>query len=139
MSLTVFRSPRLLREVLVLSAALNRIWLAWAIILVLNSAWRLLLLRIIVMMYMREPRVRFPYSLAAAAGLPFCVRVATLYSSVPGPVLDYADQGAANSAQWSGPTYRQLYRARTVDIPCYSKHDRICDEVVNHASGSVFT
>jgi NADH-quinone oxidoreductase subunit N len=82
----------------VLSAALNSNLVGLAIILVLNSALgAYYYLRIIVMMYMREPRGEIPNTqLPAAAGLAiaFCV-VATLFLGViPGRVLDYATLSA---------------------------------------------
>jgi NADH-quinone oxidoreductase subunit N len=82
----------------VLSAALKSNLVGLTIILVLNSALgAYYYLRIIVMMYMREPRGEVPVSpVPAAAGLAIAVCVlATLYLGVvPGPVLDYAAQGA---------------------------------------------
>ncbi|MGC1478170.1 MAG: hypothetical protein WA804_20140, partial [Terriglobales bacterium] len=68
------------------------------VILVLNSAvGAYYYLRIIVMMYMREPRGEVPVTpVPAAAGLAIAVCVLlTLYLGVlPGPVLDYANQSA---------------------------------------------
>jgi len=82
----------------VLSAALKSNLVGLAIILVLNSALgAYYYLRIIVMMYMREPRGEVPVSpVPAATGLAIAMCVlATLYLGVvPGPVLDYAAQGA---------------------------------------------
>ena len=82
----------------VLSAALKSNLVGLAIILVLNSAVAAYYyLRIIVMMYMREPRGEVPVTpMPAAAGLAITVCVlATLYLGVlPGRVLDYAAQGA---------------------------------------------
>jgi NADH-quinone oxidoreductase subunit N len=82
----------------VLNAALNSNLVGLAIILVLNSALgAYYYLRIIVMMYMREPRGEVPITpVPAAAGLAIVVCVlATLYLGVvPGPVLDYSAQGA---------------------------------------------
>jgi NADH-quinone oxidoreductase subunit N len=82
----------------VLSAALKSNLVGLAIILVLNSALgAYYYLRIIVMMYMREPRGEVPVArvpAAVALALTTCV-LATLYLGViPGPVLDYAAQGA---------------------------------------------
>jgi NADH-quinone oxidoreductase subunit N len=82
----------------VLGAALNSNLVGLAVILVLNSALgAYYYLRIIVMMYMREPRGEIPITrLPAAAGLAiaFCV-VATLFLGViPGRVLDYATLSA---------------------------------------------
>jgi NADH-quinone oxidoreductase subunit N len=83
----------------VLSAALKSNLVGLAIILVLNSAvGAYYYLRIIVMMYMREPRAEVPVTpVPAAAGLAIAVCVLlTLYLGVlPGRVLDYA----AHSAQ----------------------------------------
>jgi NADH-quinone oxidoreductase subunit N len=82
----------------VLSAALKSNLVGLTIILVLNSALgAYYYLRIIVMMYMREPRDEVPVTpVPAAAGLAIAVCVlATLYLGVlPGPVLDYAARGA---------------------------------------------
>ena len=82
----------------VLSAALKSNLVGLAIILVLNSALgAYYYLRIIVMMYMREPRGEVPVTpvpVAAGLAIAMCV-LATLYLGVvPGPVLDYAAQGA---------------------------------------------
>jgi NADH-quinone oxidoreductase subunit N len=94
----------------VLSAALKSNLVGLAIILVLNSALgAYYYLRIIVMMYMREPRGEVPVTpVPVAAGLAVAVCVlATLYLGVvPGPVLDYAAQGA-----------RQLVRDRAAPTP----------------------
>ncbi|HMD16528.1 MAG TPA: NADH-quinone oxidoreductase subunit N [Terriglobales bacterium] len=82
----------------VLSAALKSNLVGLALILVLNSAvGAYYYLRIIVMMYMREPRGEVPVTpLPAAAGLAIAVCVLlTLYLGVlPGPVLDYASLSA---------------------------------------------
>ncbi len=77
----------------VLNAALNSNLVGLAIILVLNSALgAYYYLRIIVMMYMREPRGETtapPVSVPAALAIAICV-VATLFLGVlPGRVLDY--------------------------------------------------
>src|SRR5271169_4848640 len=82
----------------VLSAALNSNLVGLALILVLNSAvGAYYYLRIIVMMYMREPRGAVPVTrVPAAATLAIAVCVlATLYLGVlPGRVLDYATHSA---------------------------------------------
>jgi NADH-quinone oxidoreductase subunit N len=82
----------------VLSAALKSNLVGLAIILVLNSAvGAYYYLRIIVMMYMREPRGEVPVTpVPAAAGLAVAVCVLlTLYLGVlPGRVLDYAAHSA---------------------------------------------
>ncbi len=82
----------------VLSAALKSNLVGLAIILVLNSAvGAYYYLRIIVMMYMREPRGEVPVTpVPAAAGLAIAVCVLlTLYLGVlPGRVLDYAAHSA---------------------------------------------
>ncbi len=82
----------------VLSAVLKSNLVGLALILVLNSALgAYYYLRIIVMMYMREPRGDVPVTrvpAAAALAIAVCV-VATLYLGVlPGQVLDYATQSA---------------------------------------------
>jgi NADH-quinone oxidoreductase subunit N len=83
----------------VLSAALKSNLVILAVILVLNSALgAYYYLRIIVLMYMREPRAEVPavpVNAAAALAIAICV-VATLFLGVlPGRVLD----AAANSAR----------------------------------------
>ncbi len=82
----------------VLTAALNSNLVGLAIILVLNSAvGAYYYLRIIVMMYMREPRGDVPVTpVPAAAGLAMAVCVlATLYLGVlPGRALNYTAQSA---------------------------------------------
>jgi NADH-quinone oxidoreductase subunit N len=82
----------------VLTAALNSNLVGLAIILVLNSAvGAYYYLRIIVMMYMREPRAEVPVTpvpAASALAIAICV-VATLYLGVmPGRVLDYLTNSA---------------------------------------------
>jgi NADH-quinone oxidoreductase subunit N len=82
----------------VLSAALKSDLVGLAIILVLNSAvGAYYYLRIIVMMYMREPRGEVPVTpVPATAALAIAVSVlVTLYLGVlPGRVLDYAAHSA---------------------------------------------
>ncbi len=82
----------------VLSAALKSDLVGLAIILVLNSAvGAYYYLRIIVMMYMREPRGEVPVTpVPATAALAIAVSVlVTLYLGVlPGSVLDYAAHSA---------------------------------------------
>ena len=82
----------------ILTAALKSNLVGLAIILVLNSALgAYYYLRIIVMMYMREPRGEVPVTpVPAAAGLAIamCVLATVYLGVVPGPVLDYAAQGA---------------------------------------------
>jgi len=82
----------------VLSATLKSNLVGLTLILVLNSGvGAYYYLRIIVMMYMREPRGEVPVTrvpAAAAFAIAVCV-VATLYLGVlPGRVLDYAVQSA---------------------------------------------
>jgi NADH-quinone oxidoreductase subunit N len=91
----------------VLSAALksNLVWLS--IVLVLNSAvGAYYYLRIIVMMYMREPRGEVqvtPIPAAAALAITICV-AATLYLGVvPGRVLDYATSSARQLVRDTAP------------------------------------
>src|ERR1035441_10271982 len=93
----------------VLSAALNSNLVGLALILVLNSALgAYYYLRIIVMMYMREPLREVPVtpvSAAAALAIAICV-VATLFLGVaPGRVLDYTSSSA-----------RQLVNDRTASV-----------------------
>ncbi len=82
----------------VLTAVLNSNLVGLAIILVLNSALgAYYYLRIIVMMYMREPRGAVPLNaLSPASAVAIAVSVlATLYLGVlPGRVLDYATGSA---------------------------------------------
>ncbi len=99
----------------VLSAALKSNLVVLSIILVLNSAvGAYYYLRIIVMMYMREPRGEVPDApvpAATALAIAVCV-LATLYLGVlPGRVLDYAASSARQllsdntpPAAWSGST-----------------------------------
>lgn len=78
----------------VLSAALKSNLVGLAIILVLNSAvGAYYYLRIIVLMYMREPRGEVPVtrlSLSAALAISACVVLTLLLGIVPSRVLDYA-------------------------------------------------
>jgi NADH-quinone oxidoreductase subunit N len=82
----------------VLTAALKSNLVGLAIILVLNSALgAYYYLRIIVMMYMREPRSEVPVTpvpVAAGLAIAMCVLATLWLGVVPGPVLDYAAQGA---------------------------------------------
>jgi NADH-quinone oxidoreductase subunit N len=84
----------------VLSAALKSNLVGLTLILVLNSALAAYYyLRIIVTMYMREPRGEVPVTripVAAAIAIAVCV-AATLYLGVlPGRVLDYSVRSARN-------------------------------------------
>ena len=92
----------------VLTAVLHSNLVGLAIILVLNSAiGAYYYLRIIVMMYMREPRGEVPVSpVPAAAGLAIAVCVlATLYLGVlPGRVLDYSARSAGQLVHGTAPT-----------------------------------
>jgi NADH-quinone oxidoreductase subunit N len=86
----------------VLSAALKSNLVGLAIILVLNSAvGAYYYLRIIVMMYMREPRGDVPVSrlpAATALAITICL-VFTLYLGImPGRILDYAAHSAHDLA-----------------------------------------
>jgi len=101
----------------VLNAALKSNLVILAIILVLNSAvGAYYYLRIIVMMYMREPRGEVPVTrVPAATGIAITVCVLlTLYLGVlPGRVLDYATQAA-----------RQLVSNTTVSKAAYPGAER---------------
>jgi NADH-quinone oxidoreductase subunit N len=82
----------------ILSAALNSNLVILAIIMVLNSALgAYYYLRIIVMIYMREPRGEVPVapvSMASGLAISLCI-LATLFLGVfPGRVLDYATLSA---------------------------------------------
>jgi NADH-quinone oxidoreductase subunit N len=82
----------------VLSAALKSDLVGLGIILVLNSALgAYYYLRIIVMMYMREPRSEVPVTpvpVAAGLAIAMCVLATLWLGVVPGPVLDYVAQSA---------------------------------------------
>ena len=73
-------------------------WLDSTIIGVLNSAvGAYYYLRIIVMMYMKEPREEAPVapvSLSLGVGLAVSVLLTLYLGILPGRVLDYADEGA---------------------------------------------
>lgn len=90
----------------VLSAALKSNLVGLGIILVLNSALgAYYYLRIIVMMYMREPRGEVPVTrvpLTTGVAITVCVLV-TLYLGVfPGRVLDYTTQSARQLGNEAG-------------------------------------
>ncbi|MGA9644085.1 MAG: NADH-quinone oxidoreductase subunit N [Terriglobales bacterium] len=78
-----------------------------AIILVLNSAiGAYYYLRIIVMMYMREPRGDVPVTtipLAAAIAMAFCVAATLALGIFPGRVLDYTTQSADQIVRGDAP------------------------------------
>ncbi len=82
----------------VLTAALNSNLVGLAIILVLNSAvGAYYYLRIIVMMYMREPRGDVPVTpvpAAAALAIAICVLLTLYLGVLPGRLLDYAAHSA---------------------------------------------
>jgi NADH-quinone oxidoreductase subunit N len=82
----------------VLTAALKSGLVGLSIILVLNSAiGAYYYLRIIVMMYMREPRGAVPVTpvpIAAGLAITVCVLLTLYLGVVPGSVLDYATQSA---------------------------------------------
>ena len=82
----------------VLSAALKSDLNILAIILVLNSAvGAYYYLRIIVMMYMREPRGAVPVTrlpAATAFAIAVCIFLTLYLGVLPGPVLDYATDSA---------------------------------------------
>ena len=92
----------------VLTAVLHSNLVGLAIILVLNSAiGAYYYLRIIVMMYMREPRGEVPVTpvpTTAKLAIAVCV-LATLYLGVlPGRVLDYGARSAGQLVQVTAPT-----------------------------------
>ncbi|MGO9862873.1 MAG: NADH-quinone oxidoreductase subunit N [Terriglobales bacterium] len=82
----------------VLSAALKSDLVGLAIILVLNSAVAAYYyLRIIVLMYMREPRGDVPVTrvpVATGIAITVCVLLTLYLGVLPGPVLDYAARSA---------------------------------------------
>ena len=106
----------------VLSAALKSNLVGLTLILVLNSAvGAYYYLRIIVMMYMREPRGAVPVTpvpAAAALAIAVCVLL-TLYLGVePGRVLDYASQSARQLvSDAAAPMAWPGYRASTPQAP----------------------
>jgi NADH-quinone oxidoreductase subunit N len=92
----------------VLTAVLHSNLVGLAIILVLNSAiGAYYYLRIIVMMYMREPRGEVPVTpvpTTTKLAIAVCV-LATLYLGVlPGRVLDYGARSAGRLVQVTAPT-----------------------------------
>src|SRR5271155_1280579 len=113
----------------VLTAALNSNLVILAVIMVLNSALgAYYYLRIIVMMYMREPRNEVPVtpvSMAPALAIGLCL-LATLFLGVfPGRVLDYATLSA-----------RQLVNDRVDDRVDDRANDRVPPTV---SAGAVAT
>jgi NADH-quinone oxidoreductase subunit N len=93
----------------VLSAALKSNLVGLAIILVLNSALgAYYYLRIIVLMYMREPRSEVPVtrlSVAAALAISACAVLTLFLGVIPGRVLDYAAlSGTQLVRDAAGPT-----------------------------------
>jgi NADH-quinone oxidoreductase subunit N len=82
----------------VLTAALKSNLVGLAIILVLNSAvGAYYYLRIIVMMYMREPRAEVPVTRVPAAtslAIAACMLITLYLGVLPGPVLNYAVHSA---------------------------------------------
>src|ERR1700692_4545100 len=92
----------------VLSAALNSNLVGLASILVLNSAdGAYYYLRIIVMMYMREPRGDVPVArvpAATALAIAVCVLLTLYLGVMPGRVLDYAVRSAHDLVNDVGAT-----------------------------------
>jgi NADH-quinone oxidoreductase subunit N len=90
----------------VLSAALKSNLVGLSIILVLNSALgAYYYLRIIVMMYMREPRAEVPVTripIATGIAITACVLLTLYLGVLPGPVLDYAAYSASQLVQDRG-------------------------------------
>jgi len=88
------------------------VWLA--IIMVVNSAiGAYYYLRIIVMMYMREPRGDVPVSAvppAAALAIAACVLATLVLGVFPGRVLDLTSQSARQLVQGAGPTISATLR-----------------------------
>src|SRR5271154_1455745 len=91
----------------VLSAALNSNLVGLGVILVLNSAvGAYYYLRIIVMMYMREPRGEVPVTpipAAAALAITICVATTLYLGVVPGRVLNYATRSARQLVSDTAP------------------------------------
>jgi NADH-quinone oxidoreductase subunit N len=92
----------------VLTAALKSNLVGLAIILVLNSGvGAYYYLRIIVMMYMREPRGEVPVTrvpAATALAIVVCILLTLYLGVLPGRVLDYATQSARDLVHESTPT-----------------------------------
>jgi len=92
----------------VLSAALKSNLVGLALILVLNSAvGAYYYLRIIVMMYMREPRGDVPVArvpAATALAIAVCVLLTLYLGVMPGRVLDYAVRSAHDLVNDVGAT-----------------------------------
>ncbi|MGA3090766.1 MAG: NADH-quinone oxidoreductase subunit N [Terriglobales bacterium] len=82
----------------VLSAVLKSNVVGLTLVMVLNSALgAYYYLRIIVMMYMREPRSEVPVTpvpLAAALAIALCCGLTLYLGVLPGPVLNYASRSA---------------------------------------------
>lgn len=91
----------------VLSAALKSNLVGLAIILVLNSAvGAYYYLRIIVMMYMREPRGEVPVTrvpAAAALAIVVCILLTLYLGVLPGRVLNYTTQSAHELTHETAP------------------------------------
>jgi formate hydrogenlyase subunit 3/multisubunit Na+/H+ antiporter MnhD subunit len=107
----------------VLSAALKSNLVVLAIILVLNSAvGAYYYLRIIVMMYMREPQsevIVTPVPASAGLAITVCVLLTLYLGVLPGPVLDYAAHSARQLiGDAEAPTASAASRGRTVDGVC---------------------
>ena len=107
----------------VLSAALKSNLVVLAIILVLNSAvGAYYYLRIIVMMYMREPQsevIVTPVPASAGLAITVCVLLTLYLGVLPGPVLDYAAHSARQLiGDAEAPTASVASRGRTVDGVC---------------------
>jgi len=92
----------------VLTAALKSNLVGLAIILVLNSGvGAYYYLRIIVMMYMREPRGEVPVTrvpAATALAIVVCILLTLYLGVLPGRVLDYATHSARDLMHESTPT-----------------------------------
>lgn len=96
----------------IFSAALKANLVGLTVVGVINSAvGSYYYLRVIVMMYMREPRGEVPVTrvtFATALAIAACV-LATLYLGVlPGQVLDYATQSAQNLMSHNGTIVRAI-------------------------------
>lgn len=109
----------------VLTAALNSNLVGLAILLVLNSAvGAYYYLRIIVMMYMREPRGEVPVTPVPAAAwlaITVCVLITLYLGVLPGHVLDYAASSAhqlMQDATTPAASYSSASSARSRTIVC---------------------
>lgn len=96
-----------------------------AIILVLNSALgAYYYLRIIVMMYMREPRGDVPVTpipVAAAIAMAICVAATLALGVFPGRVLDYTTQSADQIVHGDAPPTSTVQRRMAIRLEVHTR------------------